>query len=255
MTRIVSKKTYAEYFELVKSGQKTFDLRAANFEIEPGDILELVEIDAEKNPTGRTLRKRVGTVVRTKDIENWYEPEVIAGSGYAVVSLADEKPEKNRQIVDENDVVLGAKLQRYVDYSKDIYRVSSLWLTNSSGQILLARRGIDKHHGGLWGPAVNGTVEGVETYLENIVKESEEEIGLVGVEFTVGPKMYFDDDGRRLFVQYYLASCDKAAEDFELEDEVNSVKWVDPGWLARDVVDNPEDYVPSMGKLVKEMSI
>ncbi len=255
MTRTISKKTYSEYFELIKTGQKTFDLRVADFEVEPGDILELVEIDAEKKPTGRTIRKRVGVVVCTKDVEQWYEPEAIAESGYVVMSLADEKPEKNRQIVDENDIVLGSKLQRFVDYSKDIYRVSSLWLTNSSGQILLAQRGIDKNHGGLWGPAVNGTVEGVETYLENIVKETEEEIGLVGVEFEVGPKMYFDIGGRRLFVQYYLAICDKIVDDFELEDEVDSVKWVDPEWLARDVVDNPDNYVPSMDKLVKEMMI
>ena len=44
---------------------------------------------------------------------------------------------------------------------------------------------------GKWGPAAGGTLEISETYESNAYKEAEEEIGLTGVEFILGPKMKF----------------------------------------------------------------
>ena len=162
-------------------------------------------------------------------------------------------PEKNRQIVDKNDVVLGAKLDHTVDFSRDIYRVSVLWLLNSKSEVLIAMRSPKKkNHGGLWGPSVAGTVENTETYLQNIVKESAEEIGLTDVEFVAGKKMYFDVP-RKHFTQYFFAMCDKNANDFELEDEVDSVKWVSKDWLTEDVARHPECYLPHMDRVVKEV--
>ncbi len=63
-------------------------------------------------------------------------------------------------IVDENDNIIGSK-----DFDKmkpsDVYRVSSLWITNSKGETLLAKRAFNKLHSpGKWGTAVSGTVEG-----------------------------------------------------------------------------------------------
>jgi hypothetical protein len=90
MNKLISKKAYSEYFELVMSGQKTFDLRAADFEVEPGDVLELVEIDTQRNLTGRSLRRKVGVVSRTKQLEGWYDPRSIADNGFVIMSLLEE---------------------------------------------------------------------------------------------------------------------------------------------------------------------
>lgn len=90
MSKVISKKAYAEYYEQVRLGLKTFDLRAADFEVEAGDVLELVEIDNDKKPTGRVLRKKVGTVVYTKKLKSWYDPKVVAEKGYVVISLLEE---------------------------------------------------------------------------------------------------------------------------------------------------------------------
>jgi len=90
-------------------------------------------------------------------------------------------------IVDENDNKIGHK--EYGETNPDdIYRVSALWLTNQKGEVLIARRAYNKKlDPGKWGTAASGTVDEGETYYENIVKETEEEIGLTGVEFKKGP--------------------------------------------------------------------
>lgn len=155
----------------------------------------------------------------------------------------DEKS-KNRQIVDENDNLIGHKLGAEFDPSADIYRVSALWLTNSKGQVLLAQRSPKKKNGGgLWGPAVAGTVENDETYEQNIIKEAKEEIGLFGFEILGTSKIFFDTKNRKYFSTYFYATVDKPADDFILEEEVAAMKWVDADWLKNDVAQNPEAYV------------
>ncbi|GAF94063.1 unnamed protein product, partial [marine sediment metagenome] len=77
-------------------------------------------------------------------------------------------------IVDDNDKIIGYK-ERDTLKREDIYRVSALWITNSHGEILLARRHHTKsHRPRKWGPAVAGTVDAGETYEDNIIKEAEE---------------------------------------------------------------------------------
>lgn len=154
---------------------------------------------------------------------------------------------KYRQIVDENDNLIGHKWKEQFDASRDIYRVSALWLRNSKGEVLLAQRSLKKKNGGgLWGPAVAGTIEYDETYDDNIVKEIEEEIGLTNLDLKRGEKRYIEADSRRYFCVYFYATYDKPASDFVLEDEVESVKWVDEDWLLRDIDDHPGLYVRGM---------
>jgi len=85
-------------------------------------------------------------------------------------------------IVDENDNPIGLKERGTLDYDKDIYRVSALWITNSKGQILIARRALTKKQNpGKWGPGVAGTIDEGETYDSNIIKEAKEELGLQNI--------------------------------------------------------------------------
>lgn len=89
MNNVITKKVYSRYFNKILAGEKTYELRLADWTCQPGDILELVDIDDGRKPTGRSLRKKVGTVVKTKDIDFWSK-EDIEKHGYQVISLLDE---------------------------------------------------------------------------------------------------------------------------------------------------------------------
>ena len=92
-------------------------------------------------------------------------------------------------IVNEQDEIIGYKdrKNRNID---DIVRATCLWVSDKNDNILLAQRAFSKEHDpGLWGPSAGGTVEEGETYELNILKEAEEEIGLIGFDFIKGPKI------------------------------------------------------------------
>jgi hypothetical protein len=86
---IIEKKILIDYFKQVEAGTKTFELRLADWECQPGDTLVLNEVDANRQPTGRSLRKKVGFVVKSKDID-FFSKEEVDQYGYQVISLLDE---------------------------------------------------------------------------------------------------------------------------------------------------------------------
>ncbi len=154
---------------------------------------------------------------------------------------------KSELVVDQNDNPIGAKPWQEMQYD-DTYRVSALWLTDTeNGDILLAqRKWTKKNDPGKWGTAVAGTIEEDETYESNIVKETEEEIGLTGLKLTLGPKTFTDDGKHKFFCQWFFASVDKSAVTIRIqEEEVEAVKWVAKAWLLNDVEQNPDNYTPS----------
>ncbi len=155
-------------------------------------------------------------------------------------------------VVDENDNVIGSKSRNEIDYSKDIYRVSCLWVTNPKGEVLLAQRKHTKSHDpGKWSGAVAGTVEQSETYESNIYKEAEEEIGLTGFTFTLGPKQ-FVSHSKKFFVQWYFCVVDKPVEWFKIqENEVEKIKWIDRNVLVQEMAENRGDYIESMPSIVE----
>ncbi|MEJ0073353.1 MAG: NUDIX domain-containing protein [Candidatus Saccharibacteria bacterium] len=157
-----------------------------------------------------------------------------------------------RLIVDSDDNLVGSKTREELDLVKDIYRVSGLWITNSHGQALLAQRGLDNDDGaGEWGPAVAGTVQEGETYETNIYKEAEEEIGLKGAAFSLGPKQRISGT-RNYFCQWFTTAVDKEVSSFTLQaTEVAALQWVDETNLLQDIEANPGKYVPGMATAVK----
>lgn len=150
-------------------------------------------------------------------------------------------------IVDDEDRVIGHK-ERVGVGSDDIYRVSALWLTNSRGQILLAQRKLTKKHDpGKWGPAVAGTVEEGETYLSNIVKEIQEEIGLAIAHPTESVKRRMDLSGYHYFVQWYTAVVDADTTNIVIqEDEVEQIAWLSPEELRQAIETDSDKYLPSV---------
>ncbi len=160
------------------------------------------------------------------------------------------------QIVNEQDELIGVKERSEVDYTTDIYRVSGLWLTNSLGQALLAKRAATKDKDpSKWGPAVAGTIEEGETYKGNIYKEAEEEIGLTGVEFTKTKKIYTDKP-RKAFTQWFSGVVDRDIADFTRQvEEVDELAWVDTEQMKQDIQNNPDKYIPAMPIIVSELEL
>lgn len=92
MSKTIEKKILPEYFDKIAAGKKTYELRLADWKCEQGDTLILIEIDAKtKKPTGRTVRRKVGYVGKTKGLDFWTDKE-IADHGYQIISLLDELP-------------------------------------------------------------------------------------------------------------------------------------------------------------------
>lgn len=75
--RRIEKKAWPEWFQRVVDGVKTYDLRLADFAIEPGDTLVLREWDPKtKKYTGREIEKKVTYVGKTKEGSPWSKEEI-----------------------------------------------------------------------------------------------------------------------------------------------------------------------------------
>jgi ASC-1-like (ASCH) protein len=65
--RTIEKKIHPQFFKLVKSGKKKFELRLADFKIKKGDIFVMREWDPRKKKyTGRTIKKKVNHILYFK---------------------------------------------------------------------------------------------------------------------------------------------------------------------------------------------
>lgn len=151
-------------------------------------------------------------------------------------------------IVDSHDNPLEIKERENVT-DTDIIRVSALWVEDGRGNVLIQQRAYTKSLGaGLWQPAVAGTVESHESYVDNIKKEAAEEIGLTDIDPTPVMKRYNVDlngtYGR--IVMFYLLVCDKPLESFTLEiGQAEQLKWIDKQALFHDIEARPSKYVSS----------
>ena len=83
----IEKKIWPEFFEEAKSGKKNFELRLADWECQPGDVLVLREWNSEtKEYTGREMERVVDYVIRTRDVKFWPEEE-IEKYGFQIISF------------------------------------------------------------------------------------------------------------------------------------------------------------------------
>ncbi len=181
-------------------------------------------------------------------------------------------------IVNQQDKVIGYKNRNKITKrTKDIYRVSALWLVNSQEEILLAQRKFNKmHNPGKWGPAVSGTVAKNEDYLKNIIKETKEEIGLnlgkclncKNIEKTQNlikkikqsnvsqkkdrydfwqiDKLYSSVNWL-FFCQWYFLKADIELEKFTIQpQELEQLKWIARKEFEIDLKNHPKKYITTM---------
>lgn len=84
----IEKKVKNKYFEAVADGRKRFEVRLADFECSPGDLLVLKEQDEKTNNlTGRELECELLYKFNTKDLERFYSKEDIEKQGLIVLAI------------------------------------------------------------------------------------------------------------------------------------------------------------------------
>ena len=87
MSKRIEKKAWPDMFEKVFRGDKDFDVRLADFDINSGDTLVLREWDPKtKNYTGRQIEKKVEFVFKTKDAKYWSKEDV-EKYGFQIISF------------------------------------------------------------------------------------------------------------------------------------------------------------------------
>jgi isopentenyldiphosphate isomerase len=146
------------------------------------------------------------------------------------------QPHEIVAVVDKNNKIIEYK--KYGDLAdSDIWRIVSIWVENSQGQVLLQQRSwAKKRSPGLWTPAAEGTVTENDSYDETAIRELEEEIGLSHT--TLKPikqvlaKMPF---GWRQVYGYFV-HCDWPLDKFTIQkEEVAQIAWVDKKQLIAEL--------------------
>ena len=162
-------------------------------------------------------------------------------------------------IVDKDDSELCTKQIEDVDWANEIYRSASIWLYNTDGEVLIAQRAHDKIQSpGCWGPSAAGIVESHETYEENILNETKEELGvsLLATDLIPGSKEFIKgtNPDRTYFTQYFFSTNSQPADSFTVqEDEVVAVKWISVSKLIQSSQEHPDQYVDIIPKVLEQI--
>lgn len=146
-------------------------------------------------------------------------------------------------IVDPGDNIISYKKRGDLNKARDIYRVSSIWITNDKNEVLMAQRAFNKRiHPGAWDVGVAGTIEKDETYEKNAKKEMLEELG-VAVPLTRGPKVRLEGE-YNLFIQWFMARLNKTAEEIDFnKEEVVAVRWISKADLLKEIKEEPKKFL------------
>ena len=74
---IIEKKIWPKFFKEVKSGNKKFEFRLADFKCKKGDILVLKVYNPKtKKYTGKSIRKKISFVVKSDGTEFWAKKDI-----------------------------------------------------------------------------------------------------------------------------------------------------------------------------------
>ena len=83
--KFISKKTWPYFFQLMVDGKKNTDLRLADFDVEPGDVIIFQEWDpVEECYTGRELSRLVEYVNRV-NLDEFHTLEEIITFGHYII--------------------------------------------------------------------------------------------------------------------------------------------------------------------------
>jgi 8-oxo-dGTP pyrophosphatase MutT (NUDIX family) len=135
--------------------------------------------------------------------------------------------------VNEQDEILGEIPMDQAHKEGQLHRVSAIYLTNNTGEILIQERtdwGLDHSSAGHVDPG--------ESYLEAAQRELEEELGVTGVELKEIGKIASDepmpDEHEHARHQFMVFEC-KANPGELAKDEIKSVFWENPLEIWKDM--------------------
>lgn len=84
---IIKKKIWPEYFKIVKSGKKKFELRLADFKVKEGDVLILEEWNSKtKKYTGRKIKRKIKYIVKFK-LDKFGQKKEIEKKGLYIIQF------------------------------------------------------------------------------------------------------------------------------------------------------------------------
>ena len=148
-------------------------------------------------------------------------------------------------LVDENDEVIGFGEKMKVHLNADLHRAFSIFVTNSSDELLLQKRAYSKYHsGGLW----------TNTCCSHPVRGEDQEIT---IHRRLKEEMGFDCGLEHIFKFIYKATLDNNLTEYEYDyvylgrydgipmpdpEEVSDYKWMHLETLREDLSTYPENY-------------
>lgn len=146
-------------------------------------------------------------------------------------------------IVNEQDEIIGYKEKKDLT-PLDINRDTGLWIIDENDNILLAQRSSNKKvHPNLWTVAVAGTVEEGETYESNVIKEAEEEIGLVDINPTFICTLLKEGKYKRMGGMFKVLI--NHSYNFKVEPmEISEIRWFSKSELEKLFQTNKEMFTP-----------
>lgn len=90
--RTIHKKIWKQSFDKILSGEKKFELRLADFDVDRGDTLVLEEWDKDAEQyTGRSMEVTVTYLFKTKEQPFWPKEDV-EKYGFQILSIEPKKP-------------------------------------------------------------------------------------------------------------------------------------------------------------------
>lgn len=155
-------------------------------------------------------------------------------------------------LVDEGDNVIGKKDRETVS-DNDRWRVSQIWVTDTKGRILIAKRVKDKKiQPGRWEPGASGTVTYPNSYEKTAQIELYEELGIKRKNLTLEKVIFWKSTLGSRACGLFRAVVDLELETIKVQaEEISEVKWMAPKDLTKDYLKRPEKYVVEFGQLLE----
>lgn len=165
-----------------------------------------------------------------------------------LVDVYNNKKEKTGKVVERKR---GASLK------KGEYVISvTCWIINKDGNILLTQRKLNKHNGGKWEPTTGLVVSG-ENSLQGIVRELNEEIGIIinQSEIELIKEIVEERSNISFFRDIYLIKKDIDLKDLKYNDgEVIDAKYVTIDEFNSMILKNEAlEYLKYFSNLYKEI--
>jgi hypothetical protein len=146
--KTIEKKIWSEYFDAVANGDKNFELRLADWEIDIGDTLILKDWNPKtKEYTGRQIERTVTYLSKTKGAEDWgmWPKEDIAKYGFQIIGFKPKIIKKKILIFTEGTILMPLsgknvsreeRVKQVIDSEKSVHDFKTYIPIGNSVQIL-----------------------------------------------------------------------------------------------------------------------